>query len=84
MKAGEWAARLLSVYDADGSGLLEMGEFSVIYDCVPGRQSAVAEVLLEKPNANANANANANDNTNANANANPNSNTSANPNTNER
>jgi len=48
VKAGEWSARILSIYDFDGTGLLEMGEFSVIYDCVLGRQKATAEVMFER------------------------------------
>jgi len=31
-----WARRLLKVFDVDGNGVVDRGEFSVLYDCVPG------------------------------------------------
>jgi len=41
-KSGEWAARILKVVDMDGNGLLEHGEFLMLYDCIPGLDPAAA------------------------------------------
>ena len=36
MAARDWSHRLLEVFDANRNGELDKGEFSVMYDCMPG------------------------------------------------
>ena len=46
--AGEWGPRVIAVFDLDGSGELDRGEFNLIYDCVEAQQRDSVEVAYQR------------------------------------